>query len=65
MSDHRDTNEMRPSELRACGCPRCLDALRVHDMLDTLIASQAETRAALDRLEQAIDRLERKLGADE
>jgi hypothetical protein len=57
---HPDPATMRKPELEACGCERCQDALRIHAMLDELITSQDKTLAALDHLEQAVAKLERR-----
>lgn len=63
MTSHLDPHKMTKPELRACGCDRCQDALRTHDALDALIASQDKTRDAIERLERSVDSLTARPGS--
>lgn len=58
---HPDTAKMWVPELEACGCEFCEQALRIHAMLNQLIASQDKTIEALDRMSDSVAELERVL----
>jgi hypothetical protein len=56
---HKSTHKMTVTELKACGCERCQDALHMHSLLDQLIESSEKTSEALLRLEATVARLRR------
>lgn len=58
---HPDTAKMWLHELEACGCKLCEQAIRIHTMLNQLIASQDKTIAALDRMSDSVTELEKIL----
>ena len=54
MTEHPDTWKMTKTELTACGCERCQEALKVHGLLNELIDRQEQLSESIEGLRKTV-----------